>query len=86
LQRPKDWQAFWEQNTLTLEQIDLAIDNFIEGVKSGAIERRYIPGSPDSFVLKGWITRSLEQFKRQGQRIANDSAVDDIDKYFRTEV
>ena len=83
LKRPKDWQAFWEQNTMTLEQIDLAFDNFIEGVKTGAIERRYIPSSPDGFVLNGWITRSLEQFRKQGQRIANDNAVDDIDKYFR---
>jgi hypothetical protein len=83
LKRPKDWQAFWEQNTMTLEQIDLAIDNFIEGVKTDSIERRYIPSSPDGFVLNGWITRSLSQFKKQGQRISNDNAVDDINKYFR---
>jgi hypothetical protein len=88
LKRPADWNAFWEQNTMTLEQINLAIDNFIEGVKSGAIERRFIPASPDGFVLNGWITRSLDQFKKQGQaqgqRIANDSAPDDdISKYFR---
>jgi hypothetical protein len=83
LKRPSDWTAFWEQNTMSIEQIDLAIDNFIEGVKTGAIERRYIPSSPDGFVLNGWITRSLGQFKKQGQRIGNDSAVEDLDKYFR---
>jgi hypothetical protein len=83
LKRPTDWQAFWEQNTMTLEQIDLAIDNFIEGVKTGAIERRFIPSSPDGFVLNGWITRSLSQFKKQGQRIGNDSAAEDLNKYFR---
>jgi len=83
LKRPHDWTAFWEQNTISLEQIDLAIDNFIAGVKTGALERRYIPSSPDGFVLNGWITRSLSQFKNQGHRIGNDSAVDDINKYFR---
>jgi hypothetical protein len=86
LKRPSDWKTFWEQNTMPLEQIDLAIDNFIEGVKNGAIERRFIPSSPDGFVLNGWITRSLSQFKKPGQdhRIANDNVADeDIDKYFR---
>jgi hypothetical protein len=82
---PKDWQAFWEQNTMTLEQIDLAIDNFIDGVKSGAIERKYIPSSPDTFVINGWIARCLNPVKKQGRghRIANDNVADeDIDKYF----
>jgi hypothetical protein len=86
LKQPKDWQAFWEQNTMTLEQTDLAIDNFIAGVKSGAVDRRFIPSSPDTFVLNGWLQRSAEPFKKQGkgQRIANDNvADDDIDKYFR---
>jgi hypothetical protein len=83
LKRPSDWQAFWEQNTMTQEQIDLAVDNFIAGVKTGAIERRFVPSSPDSFVLNGWLQRSAEPFKKPGQRIANDNAADDIDKYFR---
>jgi hypothetical protein len=86
LKRPADWQSFWDQNTMAREQIDLALDNFIEGVKAGAVERRFIPSSPDGFVLNGWITRSLSQFKSQGQgrRIANDQVdADDISRYFR---
>jgi hypothetical protein len=85
LKRPKDWNAFWERNTMTMKQIDLAIDNFIAGVKSGAIERRFVPSSPDGFVINGWLQRSAEPFKKQGQsqRIANDSEADDIGKYFR---
>jgi hypothetical protein len=84
LKLPKDWQAFWEKNTMTIEQIDLAIDNFISGVKSGAIERKYIPSSPDTFVLNGWIARCLSPIKKQGQgrRIANDT-IKDVKKYFR---
>jgi hypothetical protein len=68
---------------MTLEQIDLAIDNFIAGVKTGTIERRFIPSSPDGFVLNSWITRSLSQFKKQGQHITNDNVPDDINQYFR---
>jgi hypothetical protein len=86
LKQPRDWQAFWKKNTMTLEQIDLAIDNFIASIKSGAIERIYIPSSPDTFVLNGWIARCLSPVKKpgQGHRIANDNMADeDIDKYFR---
>jgi hypothetical protein len=85
LKHPADWKSFWEQNTMTLEQIDLAIDNFIEGVKNGAIERFYIPRSPDGFVLNGWLQTCMEPVKKkngQGQHIANDH-VDDVSKYFK---
>ncbi len=85
LKRPLDWQAFWEQNPMTLEQIDTAIDNFIDGVKTGAIERRFIPSSPDGFVINGWIARSQSRFKKHGsRRIAADTAAEnDVSKYFK---
>jgi len=85
----KDWQAFWEQNTMPIEQIESAVTNFVQGVKSGAIERRYIPASPDAFVLNGWIARSQSPFLKKGQqqqshRIENDNVSDDdINTYFR---
>jgi hypothetical protein len=83
LKRPNEWNAFWEKNTMTLEQIDRAIDNFIKGVKTGAIERRFIPSSPDGFVLNGWLQRSAEPFKKQqDRRISNDN-VDDVSQYFK---
>jgi hypothetical protein len=91
LKQPAEWKAFWKKNTLTLEQIDFAIDNFLEGVKTGAIERVYIPRSPDGFVINGWLQICMEPIKKkkgqgQSQRMANDSAKDDdISKYF-TEV
>jgi hypothetical protein len=83
IKAPNDWKAFWEQNTMTLEQIDLAIDNFTEGIRSGAIERRFIPSSPDGFVLNGGIQRNLTPSGKQKHRIENDNAVDDPNKYFR---
>jgi len=67
---------------MTMEQIDHALDNYIEGVRTGAIERKYIPSSPDGFVLNGHLARSMEPYKKPGQRIANDD-VDDVSQYFR---
>lgn len=88
IKQPAEWKAFWEKNSFTLEQIDTAINNFIEGVKSGDIQRRYIPSSPDGFIINGWLSRSQTPFKKQtpGHRIANDNVPeDDVSKYF-TEV
>jgi hypothetical protein len=83
LKRPNEWNAFWEKNTMTLEQIDRAIDNFIKGVKTGAIERRFIPSSPDGFVLNGWLQRSAEPFKKQQDRRISNDHVDDVSQYFK---
>jgi len=83
LKRPLDWQAFWEQSTMTLKEIDLALDNYIQGVRTGAIERKYIPSSPDGFVLNGHLARSIDPYKKSGQRIANDNVrANDVSKYF----
>jgi hypothetical protein len=82
IRNPNEWKAFWENTDLTIEQIDIAMDNFIDGVKSGAIERRFIPKSPDTFVLNGHIQRSLEPYKKlKAKDIASDE-VDDFTKYF----
>jgi hypothetical protein len=83
LKKPNDWDAFWEQNAMTMKQIDLALNNYIEGLRTGAIERKYIPSSPDGFVLNGHLARSIEPYKKPNQRIANDSIpVDEASKYF----
>jgi hypothetical protein len=66
LKKPNDWNAFWEKSNITKGQIDIAMKNFIEAVKSGAIERRYIPANPDTFVLNGWIQKSQERYRKQG--------------------
>jgi hypothetical protein len=84
LKEPKNWKRFWEQNTLSMEQINLAVKNFIDGIKSGAIERRFIPASPDAFVLNGWLQRSANPFKKQDSKISNDH-VEDTTQYFTEE-
>jgi hypothetical protein len=81
----KEWQAFWEQNSITMEQIDSAMVNFIDGVNTGAIECKYIPSSPDNFVLNNHLARSQKPYKKpKHHRIANDEMdKKDISKYFR---
>jgi hypothetical protein len=66
LKKPNEWNAFWERSNITIAQIDIAMKNYIEAVKSGAIERRYIPANPDTFVLNGWIQKSQERYQKQG--------------------
>jgi hypothetical protein len=65
LKKPNEWKAFWEKTNITIEQIDIAMKNYIEAIKSGAIERRYIPTNPDTFVLNGWIQKSQERYRKQ---------------------
>jgi hypothetical protein len=47
-------------------QIDIAMKNFIEAIKSGVLERRYIPANPDTFVLNGWLQKSQERYRERG--------------------
>jgi hypothetical protein len=82
IQKPKDWEAFWKSCTLSEKDLDIRVKNFVDGVKSGAIERRFIPASPDAFVLRGHLQRSAEPYKKQGKTISNDN-VDDTSQYFR---
>jgi hypothetical protein len=83
IQKPKDWEAFWKSCNFTEEDIDVRVGNFVAGVKSGAIERRFVPSTPDGFVLNGWLQRCAEPFKKQpDKRISNDN-VDDVSEYFK---
>lgn len=60
IENPKDWKRYWEESKPTKEQIEKAFANFADGINSGAIQRRWIPATPDRFVLKGGISRYLE--------------------------
>jgi len=60
IENPRDWKRYWEESKPTKEQIEKAFANFAEGINSGAIQRRWIPATPDRFVLKGGISRYLE--------------------------
>lgn len=57
IENPHDWRRYWRESPPTAEQIENAFRNFADGINSGAIQRRFIPATPDRFVLKGGITR-----------------------------
>jgi hypothetical protein len=53
----KSWWAEY-QDKIDIPMVDRMFDNIIKGVKSGTLERRFIPKSPDRLLLNGWIQRS----------------------------
>ena len=57
IERPRDWERFWQESPPTVEQVETAFRNFADGISSGAIQRRFIPATPDRFLLKGGISR-----------------------------
>jgi hypothetical protein len=61
---PKEWDNFWKKSDVTCEQVKTAIENFVSDVHSGAIEPRYIPSTPDRFVLNGLIQKCQKHFRQ----------------------
>ena len=73
IENPKDWKRYWEESKPTKEQIEKAFTNFADGINSGAIQRRWIPATPDRFVLKGGISRYLEPVTKDEPKKAEES-------------
>jgi hypothetical protein len=65
IESPKEWQHFWEASKTTCEQVKTGLANFIEDVRSGVIEPRFVPSTPDRFVLKGWLQKCQKRFTRE---------------------
>jgi hypothetical protein len=76
LKNPDEWKAFWEKSNITVEQIDIAMKNYVEAIKSGEIERFYIPANPDTFVLNGWIQKGQERYRKQGPPAGKNKPVE----------
>jgi hypothetical protein len=64
LELPADWTAFWKSSSLTCEEVRRVMQNVIDDVNSGALERRYIPKTPDRFVLGGGFTRHQNRYDK----------------------
>lgn len=73
IENPKDWKKFWEENKPTKEQIEKAFKNYADAINSGAVERRYIPATPDRFVLRGGVSRFQEPYKKEEPKKAEKS-------------
>jgi hypothetical protein len=57
LERPKDYARYWAQSALTSEEVERRMNNLIADAQSGAMQRRYIPKTPDRFILGGGLER-----------------------------
>ena len=62
IEQPKEWDYFWEKSNTTCDQVKTAMENFIADFDSKMIQRRFVPSTPDRFVLKGWIIKCQERF------------------------
>ncbi len=65
IESPKEWEAFWAKTDISCAMVRLALENFAADVRNGDIAPRYVPSSPDKFVLHGWILRCQKRFAAQ---------------------
>jgi hypothetical protein len=68
IENPEEWAAFWEKCPYPPDDIKRRMQNFIDGVKNGSIEKRFVPRTPDRFVLKGHLTASDAPYEKNGNR------------------
>jgi hypothetical protein len=66
----EEYDKFWEngKGVITCDMVRTAIVNFTADIRDGAIKKRYIPSMPDRFVLKGWIQKCQERFKKKDEQ------------------
>ena len=63
LDQPNEWRNFWDKCNFSPQHIETAVNNVVNAVKSGLLQRRFIPSTPDKFVLHDWFNRGLDDFK-----------------------
>jgi hypothetical protein len=68
IEKPKEWAAFWEKCPYPPDDIKRRMRNFINGVKNGSIEKRFVPRTPDRFVLKGHLNTSDTPYEKNEKR------------------
>jgi len=63
IESPNEWEHFWATAPPTCDEVKAAMQNVIDDVKSGRLERRFIARSPDKFVLNGGLVRHKTRYK-----------------------
>lgn len=63
LEQPKEWEGFWNKCGYSPREVEAALNNFCDAVRKGIIEERYVPATPDRFVMKGWLQKSRNPFR-----------------------
>jgi hypothetical protein len=68
IEKSKEWAVFWEKCPYPPDDIKRRMQNYIDGVKNGSIEKRFVPRTPDRFVLKGHLNTSDTPYKKNENR------------------
>jgi len=76
----KAWEKFWKQCNYSPQHIETAVKNVVEAIRRGDILPRYVPKSPDDFVLNGWLLRGLDDFKPKEDEPKRNSNIPDADQ------
>jgi hypothetical protein len=63
LEQPKEWEGFWNKRNYSSQEVEAALNNYCDAVRKGIIEERYVPATPDRFVIKGWLQKSKTPFQ-----------------------
>jgi hypothetical protein len=83
LKSPNDWAEYWRLYQGTKEDIKRSWNNFIDGVKTGVVDRKFVPANPDTFILSDGLNRYRDPpKKRDGPKIGKD-AVNDVSQFFK---
>lgn len=77
--RPKDFESYFSNPFITKEYVTRGMNNFINSVKKGITEKRYIPSTPEKFILGGSLSR-FQNPLTDSTKIASDKDID-LDLY-----
>jgi hypothetical protein len=67
IESPKEWARWWSTDPPTCDEVRLVMQNVIEDVRCGTLEVRFIPITPDRFVLGGGFIRHKNRFRQTRQ-------------------
>jgi hypothetical protein len=83
IESPKEFQRWWSTGPPSCEEVRRVIQNVIDDVNCGVLERRYIASTPDRFVLGGGFvrhkTRSGQGCNSSSPNIAEKKSLGDLD-------
>ena len=73
IERPNDFDAYFDNENVTKETIEKGIAHFVEAVKSGKLQKRFIPATPDRFILKNTLERFQEPMTDKSKSVIYDA-------------
>ena len=69
--RPKDFYAYFQNENITKEFIQTGMENYIQAINTGQLNKKYIPSTPDRFILNNTLSKYQDiQQQEDNERIA----------------